>query len=148
MTPRSMPTSKQPTNDFYVPDGESKPLRANGRKTASKSISSPKEHPEPIRRSAKAEADPFIPSKMVGGSKLKPGLTSDKENERVKKEIAKIDAMEMSDVETSEFEAAKQEHVQLSQKRQRDVEVGEIIKRKVGHMQSIHQRKWNTDTTT
>lgn len=85
---------------------------------------------------------------MVGGSKLKPGLTSDKENERVKKEIAKIDAMEMSDVETSEFEAAKQEHVQLSQKRQRDVEVGEIIKRKVGHMQSIHQRKWNTDTTT
>ena len=58
-------------------------------------------------------------------------MTSDKENERVKKEIAKIDAMPLSPIELPEYEAEKQKHAKSSQKRQRDVETGEEAKRKV-----------------
>ena len=58
-------------------------------------------------------------------------MTSDKENEKVKKEMAKIDAAPLSPVELPAYEADKQKHAKSAQKRQRDVEHGEEIKRKV-----------------
>ena len=58
-------------------------------------------------------------------------MTSDKENERVKKEMAKIDAMPLSPIELPEYEAEKKKHAKSSQKRQRDVETNEEAKRKV-----------------
>ena len=79
----------------------------------------------------KAEADiPIVKSLSV--SRPKPSsVTSDKENEKVKKEIARIEAMELSDIESPEWESAKQRYLESSQKRQRDVEAAEDIKRKV-----------------
>lgn len=58
-------------------------------------------------------------------------MTSDKENEKVKKEMVKIDATPLSPIELPEYEADKQKHAKSSQKRQRDVENGEEVKRKV-----------------
>ena len=79
----------------------------------------------------KAEADvPTIKSLSV--SRPKPSsVTSDKENEKVKKEMARIDAMDLSDIESPEWESDKQRYLESSQKRQRDVEAAEDIKRKV-----------------
>ena len=79
----------------------------------------------------KAEAD--IPvSKNLSVSRPKPNsVTSDKENEKVRKEMDRIDAMELSDIESTEWESAKQRYLESSQKRQRDVEAAEDIKRKV-----------------
>lgn len=58
-------------------------------------------------------------------------MNSDKENEKVKKEMVKIDATPLSPIDLPEYEADKQKHAKSSQKRQRDVENGEEIKRKV-----------------
>ena len=79
----------------------------------------------------KAEVDiPIVKSLSV--SRPKPSsVTSDKENEKVKKEIARIDAMELSDIESPDWEIAKQRYLESSKKRQRDVEAAEDIKRKV-----------------
>ena len=84
------------------------------------------------KRAVKAELEHPAPTKSFGSSKAKPGTaTSDKENEKVKKEMTKIDAMDLSDIESPEWETAKQKHAQSSLKRQRDVEEGENVKRKV-----------------
>ena len=90
----------------------------------------------PTKRPVKAEADVLSQLKSSGLGKPKPGsATSDKENEKVKKEKARIDAMDLSDIDSPEWEIAKQQHAQLSQKRQRDVEAIEDVKRKVSAKQ-------------
>ena len=58
-------------------------------------------------------------------------MLSEKENEQVKAEMAKIDAMDLSDLESPEYEAAKYIFVQSRTKRQLDVEAAEVPKRKV-----------------
>ena len=83
------------------------------------------------KRSVKPEVEHGIFTKTVGSSRLKSSVVMEKENEKVKKEMARIDAMELSDLESLEFEAAKQRHVRSAQKRQHDVEEAESIKRKV-----------------
>ncbi len=130
-TPRPTPAAKQLKNSSYVPNGDVKPSTAMSRTVATKAISSPKDHGGSGKRSVKAECEPTAHAKGVGNSKPKPGGTSDKENERVKKEMARIDALETSDLESPEFGDAKQKHDQTSQKRQRDLEITEDIKRKV-----------------
>ena len=56
---------------------------------------------------------------------------SDKENEKVKKEMERIDAMEMSESESPAWAAEKDAYVVLSRKRQLDVVAVEDRKRKV-----------------
>ena len=63
-------------------------------------------------------------------SKPKSGISSDKENEKVKKEMARIDAMELSDIDLPEFALAKQDYLNFSRKRQTEVEEVEKAKRK------------------
>ena len=76
----------------------------------------------------KAEADvPIVKSLSV--SRPKPSsVTSDKENEKVKKEMARIDAMVLSDIGSPDWETAKQRYLESSQKRQQDVEAAGAIK--------------------
>ena len=64
-------------------------------------------------------------------NKIKGGMSSDKENEKVKREIANIELMDHSDVELPEFDDAKQQHAHMSQKRQGDIDATEDVKRKV-----------------
>ena len=58
-------------------------------------------------------------------------MLSEKENEQVKAEMAKIEAMDWSDLETPEYDAAKLVFTQSRTKRQLDVEAAELPKRKV-----------------
>ena len=131
-TPRSTPSSKPIKSSSNTPNRDVKPSRTAPRKSAPKRTASPKSHPAPTKHVLKAEPELLPPVKSLSSSKLKPGpLTSDKENERVKKEMAKIDAMPLSPIDSPQYDAEKQKHVKSSQKRQRDVESCEEVKRKV-----------------
>lgn len=131
-TPRSTPALKPLKSSSHTPNGDVKPSRTAPRKSGSKRTASPKGYLAPTKHIVKAEPDLLPPAKSLGSSKLKPGpMTSDKENEKVKKEMAKIDATPLSPIELPEYEADKQKHAKSSQKRQRDVENGEEVKRKV-----------------
>lgn len=63
-------------------------------------------------------------------AKLGPSV-SDKEIERIDREIAKIDALELSDVDSPDWATAKQEYARQSGKRLIDVQQIENNKRKV-----------------
>lgn len=130
--PRSTPASKPLKSSSNTPNGDVKPPRTAPRKSAQKRAASPKGYLAPTKHVLKAETQLLPPAKSLGSSKLKPGpTTSDKENERVKKEMAKIDATPLSPIALPAYEADKQKHAKSSQKRQRDVETTEEIKRKV-----------------
>ncbi|KAM0804706.1 SNF2 family ATP-dependent chromatin-remodeling factor snf21 [Usnea florida] len=130
-TPRSTPASKLPKVSSSATNGDVKPSRTAPRKSAPKRTASPKDYPGPTKHILKTDAELLPPAKSSGSSKLKPSpMTSDKENERVKKEMAKIDAMPLSPIELPEYEAEKKKHAKSSQKRQRDVETNEEAKRK------------------
>ena len=128
--PHATQAAKPLKSSSHMSNGDAKPAAAAPRKSSSKVISSPKDYPIPPKRLVKAEIEPPA-NKSVANGKLKPGATSDKENEKVKREVAKIDAMELSDIESPEFDAAKQKHSQAAQKRQQTIEDAEGAKRKV-----------------
>ena len=131
-TSRSTPASKPTKLASNTPNGDTRSSSSASRKTFSRPVASPKDNPTPPKRSVKAEAEVPSQPKSLGVSKAKLGsVTSDKENEKVRKEIARIDAMELSDIDSPEWELARQQHIQASQKRQRDVEAVEDVKRKV-----------------
>lgn len=72
------------------------------------------------------------PSNKSSKFKAKAGPSvSDKENERIDKELARIDALELSDIESSDWAMAKQEFARQSHKRLMEVGQGEDGKRKV-----------------
>jgi len=129
--PPPMPASNHFIDTSHASNGDARPSTTALRKSASRAISSPKDHQGPTKQSVKAEFEPSTSMKSLGNSRPKPGTTSDKENEKVKKEMARIDAMGLSDIELPEFEVAKQRHVMSSQKRQQGVEDVENHKRKV-----------------
>lgn len=129
-TPRPLSPPKQLKSSSNELNGAAKPSSAPLRKPLSKATSSPKDFQTLTKRPVKAESDAHIPAKPFTSSKARPP-TSDKENEKVKKEMAKIDAMELSDIDSPEWQEARQLHVLSSQKRQHDVEAAEDIKRKV-----------------
>ena len=128
---RATAASKQSKGATHAVNGDSKPIPAAPRKSLSRPAASPRDYVTPPKRSMKAEADiPVL--KNLSVSRPKPNsVTSDKENEKVRKEMDRIDAMELSDIESTEWESAKQRYRESSQKRQRDVEAAEDIKRKV-----------------
>lgn len=70
-------------------------------------------------------------------------LTQERDNQRVKKEMAKIDAMDLSDIESPGWAAAKENYVLSSRKRYRDVEEAENSRRKVNashHVVARHEK--------
>ena len=130
---RSMPSSKQ----FKRSNGELATTTPPPRKPLPKPVPS-NDYPGSARRSAKQEPDLGMKGHLAtrGGAVLpsnghKLTSTSDKENEKVAKEMAKIDAMEHSDVESSEWDDMKEKYLQSSRKRFLDVEEAETSKRKV-----------------
>ena len=130
--PRSTLASKPLKSSPNTPNGDVKPPRTAARKSGPKRTASPKGHLTPTKHILKAEPEILPPAKSSGSSKLKLGqMTSDKENEKVKKEMAKIDATPLSPIDAPKYEAEKQKHAKHSQKRQQDVENGEEAKRKV-----------------
>ena len=128
---KSAPSSKPLKSSSNTPSRDIKPSRTAPRKSAPKRPASPKMYLAPTKHVSRAEPELLPPVRSLSSSKHKSGtLTSDKENERVKKEMAKIDAIPPSPIHLPEYEADKQKHAKSSQKRQRDVENGEEVKRK------------------
>ena len=132
-TPRSTPASKPLKSSSNTPNGEVKPSRTAPRKSGTKRTASPKGYPAPTKHIFKTESDHLPPAKSTSISKLKPGpILPDKENEKVKRELARINAIPLSPIDIPGYEPDKQKHAKSSQKRQRDVDYAEGIKRKVG----------------
>ncbi len=133
-TPRALPASKQFRKTSYTPNRDSTPGSSVSRKPSQKPAPSASDYPGLVKRSVKTEQHSPAPLKSHSNNH-KPGLAmSDKENGRVKKEMAKIDAMELSDLESSKWATEKQDYVQLSQKRYLDIENTENVKRKVSRV--------------
>ena len=109
-------------------NGISKASAAVPRKALTKTLASPK--PSSDFRSIRS-TDPNVPAplKSSGTAKRRPAVSA-KDNERVQKEMAKIDAMDLSDVDSPDFEGERQVHKNLLSKREQDVEVSENVKRK------------------
>lgn len=132
-TPRSMPALKVFKSSSHSANGDGKTASAAPRKSLSKAAMSPKDFPGLPKSSVKADPDVVAaPTKATVNGKRKSTVLSDQENAKVEKEMAKIDAMELSDLDSPIYDAAKREYVQSSQKRQRAVEAAEDVKRKVG----------------
>lgn len=133
--PKSTPRRQTPASGgskiaSSTPNGTNKSASAVPRKSAAKTAASPK-GPQNIKTSLKPESDVSASAKSLANTKRKPVMpTSDKENEKVRKELAKIDAMDLSDIESLEYEAAKLQHSQTSQKRQQHVEAVENVRHK------------------
>ena len=125
----SIPASKhlKTSNDKK---GDAKPSTILSRKSTTHSMS-PKDYPAQNKRSIKVETEPLFSTKTTGLNKGRPAITWDKEDEKIRKELAKIDAMELSEFEGPEFETAKQKYAKTLSKRQRGVEDTEDNKRKV-----------------
>lgn len=123
------PPAKQFRKINSIPNGDMGPASGVFRRSSQKSIPAANESVEP-RKPPKIDA--HHPSSIkTTKAKLKSTLSlSDKENDRIQKEIARIDAMELSDVDSSEWMMAKQDFLITNNKRLLTVNEAEANKRK------------------
>lgn len=112
-------------------NGDTPSTSVTTRKAHQKPTASSSDYPGLTRRPVKVEADPTASVKVTSSKSKANTMTSDKENEKVRKELAKIDAMELSDIESPKWMVAKENHARSSQKRYLDVENAENGRRKV-----------------
>lgn len=131
-TPRELPPTKQFRKAPPVPNGDLGPASAMFKRSSHKPTPTTITHEqsEP-RRPSKGDTYHPTPAKIPKPKARSTVTISDKENERIRKELAKIDAMDLSDIDTPEWELAKQDFVQASKKRLLEVGRGEENKRKV-----------------
>ena len=129
-TPRASSSAKAPKPS--MPTGarsrDSKVPAAIPRKAPAKPTATPRNAVDPqFSRRNEVAAPPVV--KSSGANKRKSAVMA-KENEKVQKEMAKIDAMELSDIDSAEFEPERQVHLDLTKKREQEVEAAEILKQK------------------
>ena len=107
-------------------NGDSK-APTSSRKVSTKANSSPR----PLSDASKNKPE-FVtpaPPRLPSAAKRKQASIA-KDNERVMKEMARIESLELSDIETSEFEDARQQYLRMLKKRQLAIEALEQGKRK------------------
>lgn len=129
-TPRAAPASKPAKSTVSTPNGDAKPTSAASRRSLAKAGAS-KGTPGTAKGSSKLDAGASGSLRGGTGTKRKPIASSEKENEKVKAEMAKIDAMEMSDIDSPAWDDAKQKYQTMKRKRQEELEKAESMKRKV-----------------
>ncbi|KAL9041985.1 MAG: hypothetical protein Q9180_000911 [Flavoplaca navasiana] len=128
-TSTGLPPVKQFRKAPSAPNGDAGPPPTAFRKSSHKYTPATTEYREPARPS-KADLNQLPPVKTPK-SKAKVGPSvSDKEIERIDREMAKIDALELSDVDSPDWATAKQEYARQSGKRLIDVQQIEDNKRK------------------
>lgn len=110
------------------------------RRSQSKATSTTNDYPNLTRRAPKAEAEISAPTKSGNSGGKALVLTQGRDNLRVKKEMAKIDAMELSDIESPKWASAKENYALISRKRYRAIEEEETAKRKVSASDHISSR--------
>lgn len=127
--PRPAPSSKQFRRTSTV-NGDTPSNQVTTRKAHQKATPSSNDYPGLTRRPVKVEADSNAPVKVMNSKSKASTIASNKENEKVRKEMAKIDAMELSDIESPKWATAKENHARSSQKRYLEVEDAENGRRK------------------
>lgn len=133
-------TSKQSRRSSKTPNGDAPSSSMVTRKSHQKAISSANDYPGLSRRPVKLEAEPAISTKTINSAHKAPLINSERDNERVRKEMAKIDAMELSDIESPTWALAKENYILLSRKRYLDIEECENVKRKVTNPDTSSRR--------
>lgn len=128
---RAVPSTRQFRKSVTMSNGETPAGGIGTRRSHQKAISAANDAPNVTRRAPKAEAEGVAPVKSVNSNSKALTVTQEKDNQRVKKELAKIDAMELSDLESPKWVAAKENYVIASRKRYLDIEEAENAKRKV-----------------
>ncbi|KAL8683713.1 MAG: hypothetical protein Q9186_000347 [Xanthomendoza sp. 1 TL-2023] len=131
--PHSTTSTISPVKQFRkapsTPNGDAGPPSTVFRRSSHKSTPTTNDYREPSKPS-KSEVSHSTSTK-ISKSKPKAGTsTSEKETERIKKELTKIDAMELSDIESPEWITAKSEFTRSSNKRFLEAEKLEENKRK------------------
>lgn len=121
-------------------NGDAPSNTTSARKTHQKTTPSSNDYPGLTRRPVKVEAEAAAPVKASSKSKASL-IAAEKENEKVRKEMAKIDAMALSDIESPKWASAKEKHVLSSQKRYLDIEEEETGRRKVSKSGSAVSRR-------
>lgn len=136
--PSSRPShsSKQVRKSSHTVNGETPTSTAPTRKTQQKSTPSTNDYPGLMRRPVKVEAESTFSVKASGKSRSSI-IAAEKESEKVRKEIAKIDALALSDIESPKWATAKENHVLSAHKRYADIENAETGRRKVSKSDSV-----------
>lgn len=130
-TTRPQLTSKQSRRSSNTPNGDTPSSSMVTRKSYQKNISSANDYPGLLRRPVKPEVEPTISARTVSSTHKAPLANSGRDNERVKKEMAKIDAMELSDIDSPSWATAKKNYAMWCRKRFVEIEEIEDNKRKV-----------------
>ncbi|KAL8942084.1 MAG: hypothetical protein Q9216_001850 [Gyalolechia sp. 2 TL-2023] len=128
-TPRTLPPTKQFRKTPSIPNGTLGPASGMFRRSSHKNTPATNESVEP-QRPSKGDVHQSSSIKTAKAKAKSALLVSDREHDRIQKELAKIDAMELSDVESSEWTIAKQDFLILNNKRLMMVDEAEANKRK------------------
>ena len=129
-TSAGLPPVKQFRKAPSAPNGDTGPPPTALRRSSHKPTPATTEYREPARPSKADLTQPPPVKTPKSKAKIGPSL-SDKENERIDREMAKIDALELSDVDSPDWATAKQEYARQGGKRLIDVQQVEDNKRKV-----------------
>ncbi|KAL8705003.1 MAG: hypothetical protein Q9201_001848 [Fulgogasparrea decipioides] len=127
-TAHGLPPAKQ-FRTYAGPNGDVGPPAAIFRKSSHKSSPIRPESSEPLKPS-KGDDHRSYPVKQTKAKPKAVASLSDKENHRVEQELARIDAMELSDIESAEWATAKQDFAGSRNKRLLEVDKVEDSKRK------------------
>ncbi|KAI4103086.1 MAG: hypothetical protein L6R37_004040 [Teloschistes peruensis] len=138
-TKNGLPPTKQFRKTHSVPKGEVAPPSTILRRSSHKAHNIKTEHSETPKppKGDENRSHPVKNSKV----KTKPVHSqSDKENQRIGQELARIDAIEHSEVESAEWETTKQDFLRLRNKRLLDVDKAEESQRKASHCRNKRRR--------
>ena len=130
-TIQALPAVKQFQRKSHTPNGDTTSSTSHKKMSQSPALPLPNENltsRKPVK--AKTQARPTAKN-TPSIPKIFAHNNSDKENEKVKKEIERLDAVELCDIDSSTLAAKKEEHALMGQKRQLNVDSIEDSKRKV-----------------
>lgn len=131
---RPAPPPKQTRKSAQTANGDTSSRSPAPRKSHQKPPPSSSDYPGLLRRPIKAEPDSVAPAKASSSRSKASTISAEKaerECEKVRKEMARIEAMDLSDIESPKWAVEKEKHERASHKRYLDVEESESTRRKV-----------------
>lgn len=131
---RPAPPPKQTRKSVQAANGDTSSNSPAPRKSHQKSAPSASDYPGLLRRPIKTEPDSVAPGKASSSRSKASTISAEKaerESEKVRKELARIEAMDLSDIESPRWAVEKEKYARASNKRYLDVEESENTRRKV-----------------
>lgn len=131
---RPAPPTKQTRKSVQTANGDTSSHSPAPRKPHQKPAPSSNDYPGLLRRPIKTEPDSVAPVKSTSSRSKASTISAEKaerDNEKLRKELAKIEAMDLSDIESPRWAVEKEKHARASHKRYLDVEELENTRRKV-----------------